>query len=240
MDKIKLKVISIDSACTIFWDPGCDPKLPWRPVEKVFHEINNFLNNLGYNVKEYSSYRSLYWSLWEELWKHGPQRELWHRYVLAKYLYKIGVKADHNLLDRIYGLFIELRAKWFTMPSNHRWILEQLRGRGYRIILTTGTGAHDLVLKILEVNDATHLFDFVFSTQLVGIPKNDPRFYMELLDLLNIEANMIIHIGDSIKYDIEPAKKAGLPTIYYGWRSQCRATDPQPCIKDLSELIHLL
>ncbi len=240
MDKIKLKIISIDSACTVFWEPGCDPKLPWRPIENIFLKINSFLNSLGYNVKEYSNYWSLYWSLWEELWKQGPQRELWHRYVLAKYLYRVGVNSDHVLLDRIYKLFIDLRAKWFTMPSRHKWILKQLRGRGYKIVLTTGTGAHDLVLKVLELNDAMKLFDFIFSTQLIGIPKSDPRFYMELLDLLNVEPDMIIHIGDSIKYDIEPARKAGLTTIYYGWRSQCRAADPQPCIKDLSELLELL
>ena len=63
MDKIKLKIISIDSACTVFWEPGCDPKLPWRPIENIFLKINSFLNSLGYNVKEYSNYWSLYWSL---------------------------------------------------------------------------------------------------------------------------------------------------------------------------------
>jgi len=236
----EVDVVSIDFACTVFWESVCDPRVPGKSIEDVFRRINCFLEDLGYSVREYDSYSGLYWSLWREIRDRGPERELWHRYVLAHYLYRVGVNADHRLLDRVYRLFIDLRARLFTLPPLHRWVLEMLRGHGYRVVLTTATGAHDLVLRVLELNDATDLFDYVHSTQLTGILKTDPRFYMELADLLGIEPYRIVHIGDSLKYDIWPARRAGLKTIYYGWRDQCRAVDPQPCITSLYELLHLL
>ncbi len=233
-------IVSIDFACTVFWEPACDPHAWKHGRENVFKAINSFLEEQGYSIMGYLSYEEIYRSIWKEISSRRQGYELWHHYVLAHYLRRIGVNPSHKILNKVYKLYIELSAKLYTLPPLHRWVLKNLKGRGYLVVLTTATGSHDLILRVLEENTATNLFDYVHSTQLVGIPKTDPQFYRELAELLEIEPYRIIHIGDATKYDIEPARKAGLKTIYYGWRTQCRATDPQPCITSLYELLNML
>ena len=233
-------IISFDMACTLFWEHGCDPRFPYRPVRWIYDKLLGYLAGKGYDVPGSVDAWRIYRELWRSIQDRGPWRELWHRYVLLKLLYKLGLQIDYKLLDEIYRLYIEERARLFIMPPRYRGLLEYLRGLGYTLILSTGTGAHDLPLKILEYNDASKYFHMVFSTQLVGIPKSDHRFYEEIIDTLGVEPSMIIHIGDSLEADVYSPRRVGIKTIYYGWRTGCRASDPSPCITDLWELIDYL
>ncbi len=233
-------IISFDLACTLFWEHGCDPKYPDRSVRYVFEKLYSYLEGLGYHIEESGISWRKYYELWRDTWNRGPMRELWHRYILLKFLYKNGVNIDYEELDKIYRFFIGERAKSFILPRRYRFLLEYLRGMGFNIVLTTGTGAHDLPLEILRINNASKYFTMVFSTQLIGIPKSDHRFYEEVIDVLGVRPDHIIHIGDSLNYDIIPARRAGLKTIYYGWRTQCRASDPQPCVTDLWDILDYL
>lgn len=233
-------IISFDLACTLFWEHGCDPRYPDRPVRYVFLKLIDYIRKLGYRVPGNIHGWRYYYELWRDTWRRGPVRELWHRYILLKYLYKLGIRVNHEDLDKIYTFFIRERAKSFILPRRNRLLLEYLRGRGYQLILTTGTGAHDLPLEIIRRNNASHYFSMVFSTQLIGIPKSEYRFYEEIIDVLGVDPGYVIHIGDSLSHDILPARRAGLKTIYYGWRNWCRASDPQPCVIDLWDILDYL
>ncbi len=226
-------IVSFDMACTLFWEHGCDPRYPYRPVRAVFTKILDYLAGLGYNVPRGVDAWRIYGELWRSIQDRGPWRELWHRYVLLKLLYRLGLEVDYRLLDEIYDLYISERARLFLLPPRHKKLLEYLNGLGYTLVLTTGTGAHDLPLKILELNNVSKYFKMVFSTQLIGIPKSDHRFYEEIIDTLGIEPDRMIHIGDSLEADVYSPRRAGIKTVYYGWRTMCRASDPSPCITDL-------
>ncbi len=238
---LNIDVVSLDSACTLFWEPGCDPRYHVRLTRDALWKLINIVIREGYRVsiEDVDPYE-LYYRLWRETWRGGIHRELWHRYILLKFFYRLGAHIDYKLLDKLYNLFIKLRSRHFTILPGATNILSYLRGKGYTLVLTTGTGAHDLPLEILRNTGVDKYFHLVFSTQLVGIPKNNIDFYRELVNVFGVPASRIVHIGDSLEYDVFPARRAGLKTIYYGWRTMCRAVDPEPCITSLYELYHLL
>lgn len=237
---MKVDYVSFDMACTLFWEPGCDPRYEFRYVPDTLRMVINYLRDNGYRVETADDPWKTYLNVWNEIANRGPVRELWSKYILLRFLYRVGVEIDGEALEKIYTIYINERSKHFTLTPKIDLVLRYLLSRGYVLILTTGTTSHDLVRKILINNELDGFFKLVFSTQLVGIPKDDPRFYMELVDLLNTDPEKIVHIGDSLTYDINPATSVGLKTIYYGWRTWCRAVDPQPCITSLWELPHLL
>lgn len=237
---VKDMIISFDMACTLFWEHGCDPRCPHRPVKDIFREMMDILEKRGYSVADGESSWRMYKEIWDAVLERGPSRELWHRYLLLKLLYRIGARINHVELDELYEWFIEKRARLFHIPPRYKRLLEYLRGHGYQIILTTATGAHDLPLKILEYNGVSEYFSMVFSTQLLGIPKRDPRFYEEIADTLGVEPRNIVHIGDSLESDVLSPRRAGFKTIYYGWRTMCRASDPDPCVTDLWDIVGYL
>jgi len=181
-----------------------------------------------------------YWEIRDRVVSRGPVRELWHKYLLLKLAYRLGFEINTEILDEIYEYFINNRITHFTPVDKLDFLLSYVKSRGYKLIITTGTLSHDLVVKLIRFHGLNKYVDLVYSTQLVGIPKNDPRFYSELIDLLGVDPWRILHIGDSLEFDVNPARSVGLKTVYYGWRTQCRSIDPQPCIKHLSELYYLL
>lgn len=55
-------------------------------------------------------------------------------------------------------------------------------------------------------------FDNVFISENEGIRKPDPMFFQRAIEAIEIPANRILYIGDSLKLDIIPAMKLGLQT----------------------------
>ncbi|WP_378183121.1 HAD family hydrolase [Aquimarina sp. SS2-1] len=62
-----------------------------------------------------------------------------------------------------------------------------------------------------------HFFDPFFSDILVseelGVAKPSVDFYQKTLEHINVDANKILYIGDSIKLDIEPSIKLGINSL---------------------------
>ncbi|MEM4532798.1 MAG: HAD hydrolase-like protein [Desulfurococcaceae archaeon] len=242
MNKLDADILSLDYACTLFWEPGCDYKYSVRYIRDTLNKLIEILEKHGFSTKKIGEIDPyiLYRSIWKNYEQCFPNNEVWHRYLLLKFFYKLGFEIDSKLLDQLYEYFIEERVKHFTPMYRLDLLLGYLKSRGYELVLTTAIASHDFIMKILEKYDCLKYFKLVFSTQLVGIKKNDERFYRELVDVLNTEPNRILHVGDSIEGDIIPAKKIGLKTIYYGWRTLCRPIDPEPCILDLWEIQNVL
>lgn len=242
MYRLDTDIVSIDYACTLFWEPGCDPKYSVRYLRETLGKLLGIVEELGFkhNIRSESDPYSIYRSIWKKYEEKFPNNEVWHRYLLLKFLYSIGVEIDSKLLDKLYYYLIEERVKHFTPMYRLDLLLSYLKSRGFELVLTTAIASHDFILKILEKYDCIKYFKLVFSTQLVGVKKNDERFYYELIDLLKTEPSRVVHIGDSIESDIIPAMRIGLKTIYYGWRTLCKPVDPQPCILDLWELQSIL
>jgi len=237
---LSIDVVSLDMACTLFWEPGCDPKYGVRYVRSALYKVFKLLEAKGYCVEFRGDPYKLYQDLMDELRRAYPYREVWSRYLLFKLLYRLGLAVDSGTLDEVYRFFVSERVRHFTPMHRAELLLGYLHSRGYKLVLTTATTSHDLVLGIIRRYGYDKYIQVVFSTQLVGIPKTRPEFYLELADTLRADPARIVHVGDSLESDILPARMAGLKTIYYGWRTLCRASDPEPCITTLSDLYGLL
>ena len=235
-----IKVIIFDMGCTLFWEPACEKHNAEKIMKEQFEKLLKEAEKLGYEVPHIENAHKIYIDIREKIWKNSLERELWHKYLLLRFFYEIGIDIDLDDLEHLYWYFIDMIAKRFTLPRRHRQLLEYLSGTGYNIILTTATGAHDLPLKIIKYNDVKHFFNQIFSTQLLGLIKPDPRFYVEIAETLHVEPHRIIHIGDSLKYDVLPAMKAGYKTVLFDWRTKCRPGDNATCITDLWEVLEYI
>jgi len=235
-----VEVVSLDMACTLFWEPGCDPKYGMRYTRSALERVLEYLESRGYQPSYSGDLYTAYREVWDRAWSLYPYREVWSKYILLRFLYKLGLRINWKLLDEVYDLFIRERVEHFTPLPRSEMLLSYLKSRGYTLVLTTATTSHDLVTGILKRHGYSEYFDLVFSTQLTGIPKTKPEFYAELSNTLDVTPSKIVHVGDSIESDVVPARATGLKTVYYGWRTLCRAVDPEPCITVLTELYGIL
>ncbi len=81
----------------------------------------------------------------------------------------------------------------------------------------------------LKKDNLFDLIDFLGISALVGLEKPDPAFFKLAINELDLPADQIIHIGNRIDTDVNPAKSLGMKTV---WVRRGEA-NPNPSEADL-------
>jgi FMN phosphatase YigB (HAD superfamily) len=193
--------------------------------------------------------------------------ELWHLYIdeihrgiihslhperhddipfqLAILFEKLGQPYNPQITERfINGYRAAERATWATptfFPDTIPF-LDEVKGRGYRLVLVTGKWAEEKA-KALHKAGGRKYFDHVFGEAYLGYLKTNPHYYQEALKRSNSLAPQTVMIGDSPTNDIAPAKVWGMKAIWVNRRAQpFEGTDVNPdfTVRNLPEaLSHL-
>jgi putative hydrolase of the HAD superfamily len=65
----------------------------------------------------------------------------------------------------------------------------------------------------------------VVDSGAVGVAKPDPAIFDPALLVLGVEAHEAIYVGDSVHFDVEGARSAGLRPVHFDPEDLCRAAD---------------
>lgn len=78
-------------------------------------------------------------------------------------------------------------------------------------------------------------FDVILVSEWEGIKKPDPRIFNKALNILNVQANEAIFVGDHPENDVLAAKKVGMKGI---WKKDLhwRNAEADLIVDDLGEL----
>jgi HAD superfamily hydrolase (TIGR01549 family) len=165
----------------------------------------------------------------------GQTGEFWRLYD--------GLVMDRlGLRDRRQEL-TEAIEKTFGDPSNvqlypeTRAVLEDLRSRGYRLGLISNYT--DELLKILQYHELDRLLDSVTYSQEVGAEKPAAEVFAKALQRARCAPSDALHVGDSIRADVEGARRSGLQAIWLNREPEARSVD-YPTIHTLDELLPVL
>ena len=81
----------------------------------------------------------------------------------------------------------------------------------------------------------------ILDSAVVGVAKPDPGIFRIALDALNVPADgSVLHVGDSLRYDVAGAHAAGLQPVHMDPYGLCPAPDGHPHIRSLAELARSL
>ncbi len=103
---------------------------------------------------------------------------------------------------------------------NIRETLLKLKEMGLVLLVVTDARTKNAVAR-LEKTGLFSLFDFVVTSDMTGMKKPDPGVFLFALKRFGIRPEEVLVVGDSLRRDIGPAKKAGMRTAYasYGDRN---------------------
>lgn len=90
-------------------------------------------------------------------------------------------------------------------------VLRSLQRDGYRLGLISNF--EDWLEERLVELEVGPLFDTSVISGFVQIEKPDPRIYELALATAGVEPERAVHVGDSLRLDIEPAKSVGMHTV---------------------------
>jgi putative hydrolase of the HAD superfamily len=105
-------------------------------------------------------------------------------------------------------------------------ILEQLQPRFQLAVISNFDGRLRFILQHLGISK---FFAWTFISSEMGADKPDPEIYRRAVDLMNLEPNEVLHVGDDPQRDWEAAAAAGLAVF--------RLERPKNSLHDLLKIL---
>lgn len=137
----------------------------------------------------------------------------------------VGVPDEH--LDTSVSLIEELvvSTPWAPVPEACQ-ILKDLVAAGLKLAVVSNADG-----KVAEELETGHVcstrdgslprVEVIVDSHLVGMEKPDPRIFHLALDALQVPADRAIHLGDSVRFDVNGAARAGLHPIHLDPHQSC-------------------
>jgi HAD superfamily hydrolase (TIGR01509 family) len=190
-DQVKPKVVS--AAYRVLRQAGLKLTFEqYRPInDTVFQRISELEDKENRDIPDLIAYQEIVGRLF-------PLRsKMWRREVAAR-------ANDASWASPTMCLGLRRGVK----PT-----LKKLRALGLKMaVLSNHHNPHALLEHLNELGIDSYFSKVVISAE-TGLRKPDPRFFEICFKRMRVRPGEAVLVGDSLKYDIEGAKKAGLRTI---------------------------
>lgn len=155
--------------------------------------------------------------------------------------------VDTELPDIMTAIHMGAIRQHTAVPAHHAEVLTGLK-RKVRIGLCSNFSHSKTALRILEESDLRRHFDAVVISEAVGIRKPRAEIFAAVLDRLAVAPGEVLHVGDSLRADVDGAAACGIPSVWITRRvsdadrrlSEHAGAKPDFVIQDLAEVSSLL
>ena len=166
--------------------------------------------------------------------------EAWEN--IRDYMNDRGVYSEHAYLD-CCNLYEKKKLENIDPYPNVVETLFRLKKMGFSLGVVTDAHIDHARSRLTKTELFEH-FDVVVTGDMTGTKKPSPEIFFHSLNKLQINPHQALFIGDSLRRDIEPAKKIGLVTAYaaYGDRNakEERPCQADYCLNDISDVFEFL
>lgn len=136
----------------------------------------------------------------------GGEREFWRRFV-ARVIALAGLSPQR--LDPFETLFewYGRRDAWRIFPDALP-ALQSLRAAGFRLGIISNWDSR--LPTLLETLDLARWFEPIVVSAIEGIEKPDPEIFARAARRAGVDAKTVVYIGDSVRFDVNGARGAGM------------------------------
>lgn len=126
----------------------------------------------------------------------------------------VGISADHAAIRSVVDrLMADALTSASLMPGAHA-LVSDLHKRGTRLAIISSAVHHDFLQCALERFSLAGCFERVVTSASSGYYKSNPEIYRSTIAGLGEEPPASIHIGDSLRWDVGSAQRAGIRTVW--------------------------
>jgi putative hydrolase of the HAD superfamily len=161
---------------------------------------------------------------------------LWWFDVVHNVFYRVGMfDRFDEFFEHVFAVFAD-PAAWNLYPEVLP-TLQELRSGGLELGIVSNFDTR--LFAILRGLGLADLFDTVTISSLANAAKPSPRIFEVALEQHAVEPREALHVGDSVRDDVEGATKAGLAAVLLA-RDGKQAPPGVATIRRLDELLPLL
>jgi putative hydrolase of the HAD superfamily len=187
------------------------------------------------------------------------ERCRWAHYASTRAVDRLET-ADWRTIDRLVAAELgvsdaELDAATDAIDTayNHRtWVpiqgaaetLVALQGAGFALaVVSNASGTMEAQLaqhEVCSVDGGTHAeVAVVVDSAVVGVEKPDPAIFRFALDALDVAPDRCLYVGDTVFFDVNGARAAGLHPVHVDPYDRC-AIDGHPHVHGVHDLVGAL
>jgi HAD superfamily hydrolase (TIGR02253 family) len=200
--------------------------------EKYEKALIDYLKEIGYSG-ERAKLNQARQAMLEKMKKSQARNiELRFDLLYSNLLYELGLEITQERLDHIEGLYNRFyRIEIFPGVKE---VLEELKGK-YKLAIVANaiTNVSKLALEKL---DLAKYFDYIVLSRDLGVRKPDLEIFVYALRSMWVKGGETVHVGDSLKDDVQGAKNAGMKTIWIKRDEEATNIQPDYVISKITEL----
>jgi putative hydrolase of the HAD superfamily len=161
---------------------------------------------------------------------------LWWFDIVHNVFYRVGMfERFDDFFDRVFAVFADADS-WRLFPETAT-TLTSLKALGIELgIISNFDSRLFPVMRGLGIAD---LFDTVTISSLAQAAKPSAKIFQLALDKHVVDPEEALHVGDSLREDVEGATKAGLHALLLDRQGKCQASGIQS-IQTLEQLLPII
>src|SRR5829696_574332 len=126
-----------------------------------------------------------------------------------------GLGLDEAACERVVGQIDAAHAErhiWCGCDPEAPRVIDEIKRRGLLVAVVSNT-EDGRARESLEAAGLAGRFDVVVDSHLVGVSKPDPAIFRHALQLLGVEPDEAVFVGDSYTHDALAARAAGMRAV---------------------------
>jgi len=217
-----IRAILFDAAGTLFF-----------PTKTVGDHYAYVGREVGLNLDAQQLERAFH-SAWQQMPRRpaidGPREnddKGWWRDLVGRVFDQVAPSVSELDRDNFFEIAYEHFAEagvWQLYPEAPE-VLEQLRPRFQLAVVSNFDGRLRFILQHLGISN---YFSYIFISSELGADKPDPAIFRRAVNVMRLDANEVVHVGDDPERDWKGAAAAGLSVF--------RLDRPKNSLRDLLKL----
>jgi len=158
---------------------------------------------------------------------------------------ELGVGTHDDDIAALDAVFSANQPLWEQVTPWAEKGLAALIDAGFRLgVISNADGTVEQSLRragVCQVGEGTGAaVEVVVDSTVVGVEKPDPAIFRIALDAMGLDARECAYVGDTVRYDVDGARAAGLHPIHIDPYGYCADPDDHDHVRSLVEVVDLL
>ncbi len=192
-------------------------------------EVSEYLFSRGYEVSPQQLKAALAFVYFIDYPKYGYKN--W-RSFFSRIFWRLKVKVDKETLDTIVKLF---ESKPYQLYSDAAEAVVKAKKNGFKAAIVTTIAYFEFKKAVKPVRKH---FDFIMTGYEAKCDKTNPKMYRKVLEILKVEPEEAVMMGDDVSIDILLPKRLGMSAILLdreGKNVKCERADA--VVNDLNQAV---
>ncbi|HEU0008095.1 MAG TPA: HAD-IA family hydrolase [Terriglobia bacterium] len=161
---------------------------------------------------------------------------LWWFDIVHNVFYRVGMfERFDEFFEQVFQVFEDPHS-WVLFPETHA-VLTRLRGRGFELGIVSNFDSR--LFPVMRGLGLDKLLDTVTIASLAKAAKPAPKIFEIALEKHAVDPGEALHVGDSLRDDVEGATKAGLTGVLLDRAGRSQVSG-RHVIRTLEELLPLV